>query len=1095
MARSTVHYTESTMQNEGDPKLSGVTQPEITPGLVEALTSAYGTLLKRQRTASAAFVRWTSPHHRAHEFCWIEDGPEMLILAGKEIRITSTNPIYDSIRKMMATIELNPYERELLYGYPYIVGNVDGKPIRAPLLTIPILIHADGNALIVKPNEEAVRFNSLPFRSDLDTAAHEQALERLIDATPQYPVSEAELRHFSESVAREMRVSVSAHLNGCLVPPPDQPRTAAPLVITDNAACFVAPKTSYFLVSDLEQIGKAGTESTVNTAFGWLIGRRGHEPTSNTFSDSRKIFFPFPSNPSQRRVALLANDPNNRIIVVQGPPGTGKSLTIANVACHLVATGKRVLISTQKDKALDVVDQLLRGLDLTQLPMTLLRQDSDSRRELRERLDSVQKTRSMEDTRREHDRETGIYTNLTDDTESKERQLAEALTAEHFVAAADRRLANASSFLRRIGAHWRLWRTMRRAKKRAPVSSDSLGDQTAKLRDQLLCAAIRLLKIAAEHRIGEATRAERNQLREFSRLLARNQTNARNFSIFDRLKRFPERCQMLLKILPCWIMSPDDVARLFPCVPGLFDVVIIDEASQCDLPSMTPVLYRAKQAIIAGDSKQMQAQRFAFTSTQVAAQAWREHGLDQFDPDRWLDPTRIDLLQLASVRFDEEAFLDEHYRSLPAIIGFSNDRWYGGRLRIMRDVDDRRFGDPCSPVISLHRVADGRVHPGTQENEQEANALVLALKERLKHPGYADASFGVICLFEEQMRLVNDLVAEEIDEKLRTDHDLVVVNPDGFQGDERDVILYSLSYDADGMEQAALSARQAEREHIQGMLNVAFTRARDEIHIFHSAQVNEFGMASGRGTLLDWLKHCENAGRNHPVDSHAQVRHAQSEFEAEVIQELASRGIKVISQYSSCGFFIDVVAESEGKRIAVECDGEIWHLDEHGELKIEDIQRQEILERAGWTVMRIPYRSWRTDRSCQINRVLEALLCSDEEGEDNEPAEPANQPNSPSSALRLSSHQAAIFRAIRDGERDYQEVLRSARIHLGASRLGSRIRQSLEEAIRSLQAENVISNEDGELFISEEFQNASISTYGDSRPGYRRRRYRRRYRH
>jgi superfamily I DNA and/or RNA helicase len=130
------------------------------------------------------------------------------------------------------------------------------------------------------------------------------------------------------------------------------------------------------------------------------------------------------------------------------------------------------------------------------------------------------------------------------------------------------------------------------------------------------------------------------------------------------MKADPSRCEMLLKILPCWIMSPDDVARLFPCTPGLFDVVIIDEASQCDLPSMTPVLYRAKQAIIAGDSKQMQAQRFAFTSNQVAAQAWREQGLDKLDPDGWLDPARVDLLQLASIRGSEEAFLDEHFRSL-----------------------------------------------------------------------------------------------------------------------------------------------------------------------------------------------------------------------------------------------------------------------------------------------------------------------------------------------------------------------------------------------------------------------------------------------
>jgi hypothetical protein len=85
----------------------------------------------------------------------------------------------------------------------------------------------------------------------------------------------------------------------------------------------------------------------------------------------------------------------------------------------------------------------------------------------------------------------------------------------------------------------------------------------------LLWQALRVLEAAAEHRVGEADRQARNQLREFSRLLGRNQTSHRNFSIFDRLKADPGRCEMLLQILPCWIMTPDDVARLFPCQPGL----------------------------------------------------------------------------------------------------------------------------------------------------------------------------------------------------------------------------------------------------------------------------------------------------------------------------------------------------------------------------------------------------------------------------------------------------------------------------------------------------------------------------------------------
>ena len=990
---------------------------------------------------------------------------------GKEIRVPPSSAIYDSIQKMMATIELNPYERELLYGYPYLVGQVEDVPIRAPILTIPVSIRTEGGTLIISPSDEDARFNSLPFRSESDTSAHELALNRLIEDTPEYPVEQKTLLAYCESIAREMKVNIGGTLSGVIGRPPVQPRRKTQLEIIDNAACFVAPKTSYFLVSDLENIGKNKVDSVMGTALGWLIGKRPQEATSNIFNDSRKLCFPFSSNPSQRRVALLAEEQKNRIIVVQGPPGTGKSLTIANVVCHLVAQGKRVLVTSQKDKALDVVDDLLRTLALDQLPMTLLRQDRDSRHELRERLDRIEKKKAVEETQRQLDSDESAQAKLVKELTLEDQQLIDAIEAEHLVGRAHRQFLSADGLISKLWARLSYWQAKYKTKRSAPRTSDMLGDSTAQKRMQLLDAALRILVSAAEHRTGEATKNERNQLREFSKLLGRNQANFKNFRVFDRLKMEPERCNMLLKVLPCWIMTPDDVARLFPCEAGLFDVVIIDEASQCDLPSMTPVLYRAKQAVIVGDSKQMQAQRFAFTSTQVATQAWYEQGLDRFDPDRWLDPSKVDLLQLASIRMDEEVLLNEHYRSLPPIIEFSNERWYGGRLRLMRDSEDRRFGHASEPIVNLHRVRDGYVQPNTQQNDKEAIELVNTLRVHLEHPGYADASFGVICLFEEQMRLVNDLVAEHIPEETRANHDLVVVNPDGFQGDERDVIYYSLSYDANGMQQAALSARQAEREHIQGMLNVAFTRPRDEIHIFHTAEIDQFGMASGAGAIREWLEHCKSRSAV-SCSVVPLVSHAQSEFEAQVIRRLAERGVTVKPQYPSCGYFIDIVAEFGEKRIAIECDGELWHLDEHGKLRIEDLQRQEILERAGWKVTRVPYRSWLLSADAQIKRIMEALTLD-------QPATASitkPEPRKPGQvkSFDVDAFESAVVRALKEGTKEKDALFKRTRELLGKSRLGPQIRISIQNALSSMQTRKLIVCEENEFFFaSDDLRNAS----------------------
>jgi len=359
----------------------------------------------------------------------MEPGREEVMTSGRDITVGLGSAIHDPLNKMIATVQLNPYERELLYGYPYVIGQVDGVTYRAPLFTMPISITADGGTLVIHPEEELLRFNSLPFRSEFDTAAHEAALGRLISETPEFPLRIEELRRFVDSLNREMRtVSTSACLDGSLASTPVQPLGALQLALADNAACFVAPKTSYFLASDLVQIGKAGAEAVAATALGWLVGGHGATPTSDVFADSRRVCFPFVSNASQRRVALLADDPNNQIVVVQGPPGTGKSLTIANVACHLVASGKRVLISTQKDKAMEVVDDALRALDLAQMPMTLLRQDRVSKQELRDRLDSIQKTRPVAETAAAKTHAELARQILVQDAESIEHSLGAALS-------------------------------------------------------------------------------------------------------------------------------------------------------------------------------------------------------------------------------------------------------------------------------------------------------------------------------------------------------------------------------------------------------------------------------------------------------------------------------------------------------------------------------------------------------------------------------------------------------------------------------------------------------------------------------------------
>jgi very-short-patch-repair endonuclease/KaiC/GvpD/RAD55 family RecA-like ATPase len=1084
--------------------MSGVLDPDFRA----VLCKTYADLLRRQRTAASPFAQWSRATRREHEFVWLGGPLDYLPLMGRksEFSVGPDDDLYESVHKMYGTANLNPYEREILFGFPYVVGRVANRSVRGPLLTLGVEIVADGSNLVVRAADETIRFNSLPFRTEGDTDAHSAALTRILEATPELPLSPATLEEFVGVVTRELpAVVVEGELDGSLKDPPSEPRGNQPLRIIDQAALFVAPKTNYFLCSDLEEIEKRGGGVG---ALGPLIVGPGDEPTvefTNAQIDSARIVFPFPANRAQRKVALVVEDPTTHVVRVEGPPGTGKSLTIANLACHLAASGKSVLITSQKDKALEVVDETLRKLNLAELPMTLLRRDKESKRELLGRLERVEQRRPSDEVTRHYETLASTLKEVSGEQVADAERYAAALGSESDIELADRQLALTKG-LRRIGARRKVSAAVRRAKRSAPETADQVAQRASERRAKLLDHALHVLQVGLERKVAVANRAERKVVKDLQATLKRNQTSHKNFSLFDQMKKDLDHARKLLRILPVWILSPDDVARLFPCADELFDVVIVDEASQVDLPSLVPMAYRAQKLVVFGDTKQMQSQRFAFISGSIALSAWQAFGMATFNPAGTLNPMTQSLLTLVATQAEEDCILDEHFRSLPPIIEFSNDRWYGGRLRIMTDVANKAFGSPEQPVIELHHVEEGRISGGKQENELEAKVLVEHLAHMVTDPDYDGASIGVLCLFEEQVALINEMVTATIDPEEWEEHDLVVVNPDGFQGDERDVILYSLSWDNDVMPRAALSARQMDTVHIQGMLNVAFTRARDEIHVFHSAPIDTFTMAGDTpGAIGAWLEHCAQVQSEGAHRGAVRAGKVDSQFEADVSDALRARGVDVRHQYPACGFFIDLMCEFDGVQLAVECDGELYHLDEHGQLRIEDLERQAIIERAGWNVLRIPYRSWRSGPTAEIERVLarlhELAALDHEEADDENYGEGpgadrtlAAPPSAKKSVAKVSAEGAAIMGALSDGDRDEEDVFRSARTAMGYQRLGPKIRQSFQRAAHQLVTDGFISIEEGEYFLTAEGRNAEVHagarTYrpGQSNNNYRRRR-------
>ncbi|WP_435212160.1 AAA domain-containing protein [Streptomyces sp. bgisy034] len=412
-----------------------------------------------------------------------------------------------------------------------------------------------------------------------------------------------------------------------------------------------------------------------------------------------------------------------------------------------------------------------------------------------------------------------------------------------------------------------------------------------------------------------------------------------------------ESLQASQEAVPAWIMPLHQVTETVPMDrAGRFDVVIIDEASQSG-PEALLLAWLGAKVIVVGDDQQVSP-----------AQVGVDHD-EQFALQRRLlgelPAARRNLFTPTASLFDIAAglaggrgrlMLQEHFRCMPEIIGFSNTLCYGGRLQPLRQYG----ADRLPPLRAVH-VADGYVEGTGQKqiNRPEAERLVDEIARRIADPMYKGRTMGVITLLGAgQKFLIEDLLADRIPLDERQRRRLRVGNAEEFQGDERDVVFISLVVSLtgpDGPRRIGSYSSALYRQHI----NVAASRARDQVWLFHSAALTELGETDLRRAYLDWFSRpAEEQDGPSLGEVRPDVPHEafDSLFEQRVYLALRARGYHVRPQYPAGRYRIDLVVEGGTKRLAVECDGDAFHTEENADA---DAARQRELERVGWTFVRI----------------------------------------------------------------------------------------------------------------------------------------------
>ncbi|WP_457627749.1 AAA domain-containing protein [Persephonella sp.] len=437
----------------------------------------------------------------------------------------------------------------------------------------------------------------------------------------------------------------------------------------------------------------------------------------------------------------------------------------------------------------------------------------------------------------------------------------------------------------------------------------------------------------------------------------------------------------ILEIFPVWISEIRHLNEILPMKDNLFDLVIVDEASQVNLAEIIPVFYRGKNICIVGDHKQL-----SLNSTGLNFQL--SVNLDRFTWEKYrpsnlsysgarnknLTVTTASILDF--IRSEENNFniveimLDEHFRSLPALANFTNNKFYDGKLKIMTETPDKALINCFLPV----KVNGKRTQNKTIE--EEAVKVIEIVKYLISSKSYKGIklpdvmpdkfSIGIISIIRHQVELIKDLLEEKINSEDLAKYEVIAGTPEELQGHERDVMIFSLCLDRD-------SFRSSTFYQNRNRFNVATSRAKYFTFVVYSeiphnfnlirSYFNNFGYDPEMINISD-IKPLENPlGWKFNPDAY------ESEFERIVyyyLQEYIKKrhpkcNIKIFNQVKACGQKrLDfVLYNPENKKfVAVEVDG-IYHFELDGKTYSQaHLERIEILKRAGWEIINTPYYKW-----------------------------------------------------------------------------------------------------------------------------------------
>jgi very-short-patch-repair endonuclease len=451
-------------------------------------------------------------------------------------------------------------------------------------------------------------------------------------------------------------------------------------------------------------------------------------------------------------------------------------------------------------------------------------------------------------------------------------------------------------------------------------------------------------------------------------ILQRNiKNNARGISIRKLFDQIPT---LLSRLCPCMLMSPISVAQYIDPDADKFDLIVFDEASQMPTYEAIGAIARGKNIVIVGDPKQMPPTSFFSTNTTD------EENIEMEDLESILD----DCLALSM----PSKYLLWHYRSKhESLIAFSNSQYYGNKLFTFPSPDNIESKVRFAPVSGFYDKGK------TRQNKAEAQAIIDEISRRLSDEKLRKRSIGVVTFSSVQQTLIDDMLSalfvknSEL-EKLACEREepLFVKNLENVQGDERDIILFSVGYGPDAEGKVSMNFGPLNRLGGERRLNVAVSRARYEMIIFSSLQPDMIDLnrtsAVGVAGLKSFLEYARN-GEKVAISQESGSPNA-SAIEDIIAKALRKQGHEVHTHIGCSGYRVDmgVVDKRNPARyiLGILCDGENYR--QAKTARDREVVQNNALRLLGWNICRIWTMDWWENPQEVLNTIAEAIKNAEE---------------------------------------------------------------------------------------------------------------------